>query len=501
MFKVVKSLAKHSVIYGLGDLLSKSIGFILIPVYTHYLSTAEYGTLELLDLTSYIIGLLLAMGIAQSVVRYYYEYDDQERKNKVISVAMLTIWAVSIVILFVLFYFSGNISNIVFKSPDYSHLFNIIFITMVINLSNEIPTTLLRIQQRSVFFVAVSLTRLVLNLTLNIVLIVHYGLGVLGILYGGMIANAVVGVFLTIYTLRQTGVSYSKEIAMAILKYGLPLVGSWMGMFVLNFGDRFLLQRLTNLSDVGIYSLAYKFGMLPNVLVLAPFQRIWAPKQFEIVKEPDAKPTYGLIFTYFIFVQLYIGLGILVLIRDVIVIIADPDYYTAYKYVPLILISYLFYGAYAFTQFGILLKKKTKYLGTVALIGGALNIGLNLFLIPRLQIWGAAVATICSFAFLFFCIFPIAQNLYRIPYEYGRLAKMVVAAAVLYVVAYFVNPANVYVSLAVKFLIAFSYPLVLYLTGFYTRAERDKIRELFGRLAGILRKKKSVVNPGDLPKS
>jgi len=153
MFSVIKSLAKHSVIYGLGDLLSKSIGFILIPVYTHYLSTEEYGTLELLDLTSYIIGLLLAMGIAQSVVRYYYEYEDKKQKNGVISVAMLTIWAVSIVVLFVLFYFSGNISNIVFKSPDYSHLFNIIFITMVINLSNEIPTTLLRIQQRSVFFV------------------------------------------------------------------------------------------------------------------------------------------------------------------------------------------------------------------------------------------------------------------------------------------------------------------------------------------------------------
>ena len=491
MFSVIKSLAKHSVIYGLGDLLSKSIGFILIPVYTHYLSTEEYGTLELLDLTSYIIGLLLAMGIAQSVVRYYYEYDDQKRKNQVISVALLTIWAVSIVVLVVLFYFSGNISNIVFKSPDYSHLFNIIFITMVINLSNEIPTTLLRIQQRSVFFVVISLVRVVINLTLNIVFIVHYSLGVLGILYGGLIANALAGVFLTIYTLRQTGISYSKEVALAMLKYGLPLVGSWLGMFVLNFGDRFLLQRMTTLSDVGIYSLAYKFGMLPNIIILSPFQRIWAPKQFEIVKEPDAKPTYSLVFSYFIFVELFIGLGILVLIRDVITVIADPEYHSAYQYVSLILISYIFYGAYSFTQFGILLKKKTKYLGITALIGAVLNISLNLLLIPRLQVWGAAIATVCSFAFLFICVFPIAQHLYRIPYEYGRLAKLTVAAVGLYVIAYYVNPANVYISLAVKFLIAFSYPLVLYVIGFYTPAERDKARELFGRLMNIIRKKKA----------
>ncbi|MFZ5979890.1 MAG: lipopolysaccharide biosynthesis protein [Candidatus Zixiibacteriota bacterium] len=489
MFKVVKSLAKHSVIYGLGDLLSKSIGFILIPVYTHYLTTEEYGTLELLDLTSYIIGLLLAMGIAQSVVRYYYEYEDQTRKNQVISVAMLTIWAVSIGVLFVLFSFSGNISNLVFKSPDYSHLLNIIFITMVINLSNEIPTTLLRIQQRSVFFVLVSLARLTLNLTLNIVFIVHYGLGVEGILYGGLIANAAAGVFLTIFTLRQCGVTYSLDIAFSMLKYGLPLVGSWFGMFVLNFGDRFLLQRLTSLSDVGIYSLAYKFGMLPNLMVLTPFQRIWAPKQFEIVREPDARPTYALVFSYFIFFQLFIGLGILVLIRDVIFIIADAEYHSAYQYVALILLSYIFYGAYSFTQFGILLKKKTKYLGINALIGAVLNVGLNLLLIPRLKIWGAAIATICSFAFLFISIFPIAQSLYRIPYEYPRLLKMVLTAAGLYFVAFFVNPAGIALSIIIKFLIALCYPPILYLIGFFTREEKDKARELALWVSGLLKKK------------
>lgn len=493
MFSVIKNLAKHSVIYGLGDLLSKSIGFILIPVYTHYLSTEEYGTLELLDLTSYIIGLLLAMGIAQSVVRYYYEYDDQKRKNQVISVALLTIWAVSIVVLFVLFYFSGDISNTVFKSPDYSHLFNIIFITMVINLSNEIPTTLLRIQQRSVFFVVVSLARVVINLTLNIVFIVHYGLGVLGILYGGLIANALAGVFLTIYTLRQTGISYSKEVALAMLKYGLPLVGSWLGMFVLNFGDRFLLQRLTTLSDVGIYSLAYKFGMLPNIIILSPFQRIWAPKQFEIVKEPDAKPTYSLVFSYFIFVELFIGLGILVMIRDVITVIADPEYHSAYRYVSLILVSYIFYGAYSFTQFGILLKKKTKYLGTTSLIGAAINISLNLLLIPRLQIWGAAIATICSFAFLFFCIFPIAQHFYRIPYEYGRLLKMILSAVGLYFLAYYIHFEHIYISLTVKFVIALCFPVVLYVIGFYSKEEREKARELIGRVINFIKKNKKTV--------
>jgi O-antigen/teichoic acid export membrane protein len=90
MFDIVKNLTKHSLIYGLSGILSRSIGFLLIPLYTHYLTPADYGTLELLDLTSYIIGMLAAMGISNSVMRFYYEFSEQEMKDQVISVALIT---------------------------------------------------------------------------------------------------------------------------------------------------------------------------------------------------------------------------------------------------------------------------------------------------------------------------------------------------------------------------------------------------------------------------
>ena len=82
MFHIVKNIARHSLIYGVADILNRSIGFLLIPLYTHYLTPADYGTLELLDLTSYIVGMLAAMGVSNSVVRFYYEFSDQEKKDQ-----------------------------------------------------------------------------------------------------------------------------------------------------------------------------------------------------------------------------------------------------------------------------------------------------------------------------------------------------------------------------------------------------------------------------------
>ncbi|MEW6050257.1 MAG: oligosaccharide flippase family protein [Candidatus Zixiibacteriota bacterium] len=482
MFHVVKNLAKHSAIYGVGDLLSKSIAFVMIPIYTHYLSTAQYGTLELLELTSYIVGTLLAMGISQSVVRYYYEYQEEEKRNQVVSVALITIWCVAGIAYIPLFFLSDGISSLVFKTPDNGRLFNLVFLTLLIGLANEIPMTLLRIKQKSVSYVAISLIRLILNLSLNVLFIVYLKMGVWGILVSSLISATAIGIYLLISTLRGIRLTYSREIARALLTYSVPLVGSWVGMYVLNFGDRFFLQRLASLSDVGIYSLAYKFGMMPNFLVLAPFLQIWGPKRFELVKEPDARSIYALVFTYFWFIQLFLSLGVSVMIKDVIAIVADVEFQSAFQYVPPILVSYMFYGAYSYAQFGILLQKRTKYLASFGLMAAAVNLAANFILIPWLGIWGAALATLLSFFFLFITVFVAGQRLYHIPYQTGRLVTMTLVAVALYAIAWFVRPPGVWLSLGIKFLIALTFPFFLYLCRFYSHEEIQKLKSLRNRV-------------------
>lgn len=483
MFSILKNIAKHSIVYGFSDILSRAIGFLLIPLYTHYLTPSNYGTLELLDLTSYIIGLFLAMGIAQAVVRFYYDYSDKERRDQVISVALITLWVISVAVLAILISFSPMISQVVMKSRGYYNMFNIIFISTVIGLSNEIPLTVLRIEEKSLIYLSFTLTKLVLTLSLNILFIVKFNMGIIGILYSGLIATLIMGAVITIYILRRIKISYSIPILRSMLGYSIPLMWSWFGMFVINFGDRFFLQRMMTTADVGIYSLAYKFGMLPNVLVLSPFLMIWGPKRFDLLKEPNAREIYSKVFTYFLLIQFFVGLGIVIAIKEIIQIVATPDYYDSFKYVSLILLAYIANGIYLYVQFGVHIEKKTKYLAYATIFGAILNIAGNLILIPLIGIWGAAISTFISFFFLLVFIFLPSQRFYHISYEWKRILHMSLVAVALFTIGYFINIPNVFLSAAVKLLIAFSFPFILALTRFYQQSEINQIKSMY--LSGI----------------
>jgi O-antigen/teichoic acid export membrane protein len=327
---------------------------------------------------------------------------------------------------------------------------------------------------------------------------VKFGWGVRGVLLGTLIASSLSGIVLTIHTLRSMKLSYSWEIARSMWGYSAPLVGSMVGMFILSFSDRFLLERMTTLSAVGVYSLAYRFGMLPSLIVTGPFLQVWGPKQFEIAQQPDGAKIFGRVFTYFWMIQLWVGVGLCILIEDVISIMAAPEFHDAYLYVPVLVLAYMTFGAYSFIQFGILYQKKTKYLAYNTMGVALLSLVSNFVLIPRIGVWGAAITTILSFLLLLASAYHFAQRLYCIPYETGRLVRMSLVAVALYAGSLLISIDDTYLSLVVDLLIGLSFPVWLYLIGCYEPAEFARAREFYQTLtAKIGRPNGEAMGPVD----
>ena len=478
MFSTLKNIAKHSVIYGLGDLLSRSIGFILIPLYTHYLSTEEYGSLELFTLVTHILGFVIALGISQAVVRFYFEYERQVDRDRVVSVALVSVWAMSAVSLAILYILSPQFSFLVFEHYDYANLFCIVFTTLVITLANEIPLDLLRIQERSVQYSSLMLCRVALTLSLNIFFVVFLGYGVLGILLSALISNSVLGIYLLIDVLKKISLSFSWGLLRQMLGYSYPLMASWFGGFLLHFCDRFFLQRMTSLSQVGIYALSYKFGYLLNILLLTPFRKTWNPKQFEVAKQSDAKSIFSAVCTYYFTIQIFLTLGISLVIEDAITILANAEYRESAQYVPLLLIAYNFYGGFSFFQFAMHYCKKTHYLAGITLTAGLVNLGINYFMIPTHGAWGAVLATLISFVLLFILTFVIAQRLYRIPIELKRLSIALCSGVVLYLAGNLLQLSTPLISMCIKGGIACTMPILLYFLGFYQSREIEKMKDM-----------------------
>lgn len=478
MYEEFKSILKHSLIYGLGNILSRAVGFILIPLYTNYLSPSEYGVLEIIDLASYILAMFLGLGIAQSTIRFYYEYDQQKDRKAVISSALFLSWGISFIAALVLSFFSDQISLLFFKNTQYARYLQIMLFTLFFTLGAEVPLALLRTLEKSTLFTIISVIRLIMSLSLNILFIVGFKWGILGILISSLISNGVVSLFLFFYTCRRMGLGISWLKLKEMLKYGLPYVPGGVSMFIINFADRFFLQRLSTLADVGVYSLGYKFGMIINFLILSPFLQAWGPKRFQIAKTNGAKEIFSVVLTYFWLVEVFCALGIALLIKDVLRIMSPPEYLGAYKVVPLILLSYVLQGGYFCIQIGILLQKKTKYIALITAICAVSNLILNYLLIPKFGMMGAAWATLATFAIMFTLNYFISNGIYYVRYELVRILKVFVLAIAFYIASQEILIERVSLSLLLNLGLGFSFPFALYLLGFYRKEEIERLKQI-----------------------
>ena len=478
MYDELKKLLKHGSVYSLGIILSKIVSFIMIPLYTNILRPDEYGTLELLNLSIDIISTVMGFGMLAAVMRFYFKYDDPKEKNKVISTALIGTASIMAVTTIMCLFAGRPLSQLIFHNNENAVYLRIMFITMFLGSIIEIPFAYLRILQKSVKFVTISLVRLVIQLGLNILFLVFLHMGVLGVLYSGLITSILMCLYLVSTTSFATGIHFDKRLYFSMLVYGVPLIVSDISAFVLTFSDRFFLNYYTNLTDVGLYSLAYKFGMLISMLFVAPFYQIWGARMFDIYNRPDAKEVISKVLTYFLLVALTVNLAISLLSKDALRIMSNQQYWDAYKLVPIISMAYVLNGIIYVISVGILAQGKTKLNALAMLIAMAVNIGLNFLLIPHWYKAGAAYATLTSYSVRVAVIYYFAQMLFKTRYEWGKIFQMGGISIVLLLLSHFIVISSVPLSIALNLTLLVSFPVFVYAIGIFNPKEKIIIKGL-----------------------
>lgn len=482
MLEEIKALIKHTAIYGLGAILAKVVGFLLIPLYTHYLTPADYGVLELLDLTVTVLGMFINMGITASIFRFYYHYDDPRDKAQVVGTALIFIVAASLLTVGTCMLFAPCLSTVIFGSAGYAHYLRLMLLSFFFSTVGIVPETYLMARQRSALFTAINVGTLLFNVLLNIYAVAILKMGVLGILYVSVLMRFLNNTFTLCLVLRDVSLSVSLNKLREMLSYGLPLVPVSLGMFVLNSADRFFLRHFASLSEVGIYSLGFKFAFMISFLLVQPFNRIWSARMFEIARRPDAREVYARLFTYFCFVLVFAALVMSLFIDEVLRLVSAPSFWAASVVVPLLAFSYVVRGSYYFFQVGICLERKTRYLGQTVGLAALLHLLFDYLLIRSFGTMGAALASLLSSALMGAVVLTFSQRFYFINYEFSRLFRMLAAAASVFLAAQFIKltypQASLWFSLCFKALFVFVFLLLLFPLNFYTREEITWLKSL-----------------------
>jgi len=467
------TLLGHTLIYGLGNYGIKVVGFLLIPLYTRYLSTEDYGLMSLVSLYTQALFILVNMGQSTSVFRFYYEHDSDEERDKVIASSLWILVLFSLPIAAIPLLRPGVISGWLLNDSAYSYLIVIATLAVLCKVVLRMPFQMMRAGDESKKYALWSVARNGLTTLLAVVFIVVFSMKVEGVILSQFVGEFVMCLILTWPALRAFKAGFHWDGIKDQMIYGLPLVPAGVAAFGLDLMDRWFIKHYYSVSEVGIYSLGYRFGEIMTFVVTA-FQLSWPQFIFQHKKQPDAPQLYAQMGTYYAAFLMTLWLGLSVFADDLIHMMATPDFYAAASVVPIIAFALVLDGMTFMVKIGILITKKTYYRTVTIFIAAGAAIILNWLLIPPFGIMGAAWATLLGFALQVSVTLYYSQRLFYVPFPWARIGMIIGGGLVTYFLAESITFESRVASIAFKVMFLPIYPAALLASGLFARDDIAK---------------------------
>ena len=444
MFDKIKRLGTDTAIYGVSTIVGRFLTYILTPIYVNVLSSSDVGVIA--TVFSYIafLNVLFGYGMESAFMKYRSTLEvGNEKQNFTVPFLSLTI---SSLVLAALMIWQGNaLANLAGDPATYAPLVSFTAIIVFLDTIAIVPFASLRLARKAKRFATIRLTSIVVNVACNLLFLIIYHTGIEGIFYSNIISSAITLVMVVPTILSNLTGKWNGTLYEALLRFGLPYVPAGIATMMIQVIDRPILLALTNKSTVGIYQANYRLGIF-MMLVVSMFDFAWRPFFLTHAKDPDAKPLFARVLTYFVLIMTGVFLLLSFLLEDIVKLpifwghsILPPEYWHGLAIVPVVLLGYMFLGVSNNLVAGIYIEKKTHHLPANTFIGAFINIAANVLLIPFIGIMGAALATLFSYAAMACALYFVVQRFYPIKYELGRITKIAIAGGVVFLLYHVVR--------------------------------------------------------------
>jgi O-antigen/teichoic acid export membrane protein len=418
-------MLKHSTIYAIGNMSRQLVGFLMLPIYTQYLTPADYGAVGLLTLGVSLIEVILGVRLLQAISKFYYDQNDENDRKAVISGAIITTLTASCFATLLLYSCREIFAKILFDDIAYGLLVGIFSVQIVTNAIENYSLFYVRVQERPILFVAISLVKLATQLSLNIYFVVWMEMGLTGIAYSAALTSILFATILGLYTLRLTGLQFRWSLVRPMVIFSWPLWLAGLATLYIGSSSRVYIRIFSSLDEVGLYALGAKFGGILTILIWGPFSQYWQIERFKIYREDDAKRIYQNVFQ-FISTLLIIAVSGISIFSDTIIRIMSPqEFHGATIIVPFIAFAGLFSALTMFSNFSFLATNNTVWIAKSKYLLACIFTALYLVLIPLLGYLGAAISLVLGQFTQFLIIHIKSRKYYDMGLKYKPLALMI----------------------------------------------------------------------------
>jgi len=480
-----KNLFKQTAIYGIATVVPRMFSFVLTPLYTDILPEQEYGEVSIIFAWMVLFNVVLAYGMETAFFRFYNAND----AKKVQATSTVSVFWSSIAFLAAALLGRDYLAGA--SGIDVQYITYTIWV-LVLDALVIIPFSKLRADSRPMFYAAVKIGNVVVNLGLNVFFLLYLpklataypdtlissmyfdGFQIGYIFISNLIASLLTFVVLAPHYFRISW-SIDKRLWKKMLRYSFPIMIAGVAFAINETFDRILLENILpeNIAkaEIGIYSACYKLAIFMTLFATA-FRLGIEPFFFSHAKEKNAPQTYAMITKYFVIFGSLILLTVIVF-SDIlkVLIIRNESYWEGMQVVPLIIMANFFLGIYHNLSVWYKLSDRTKMGAYISIIGAVVTLGLNIALIPQYSYMGSAIATISAYGTMMIISYILGSKYYPIPYDLKKIGAYLGISITLSLVYFYFFRENYIVGISA---------IIVY-TGFIYKSEKATLLRIIGQ--------------------
>jgi O-antigen/teichoic acid export membrane protein len=480
MLSKIKSTAKNSVIYGIGNLSSKLIGLVLLPLYTKVFPLDEFGKLAMLETTAQVLIALFGLSLYSAYFRWYWDEEYIAKQKSLFFSLIVFLSAMSLLMVLGLTGASSPLATLLLDSDQNAQLIRLMAITTGFEIVGVLPLTLMRLQERPLFFISANLIKFTVNLGLTIYFIVGLHHQIKGIYEAQIIGNIIFFCFLSKYIWNHLEFRFEWKVLREMLAFSFPLMLASIAGFFITMTDRYALKFISGLDQLGSYQFGFKISNAIKIIVVNSLNYSVQPLIYKLMNDPGNKRFYSKTLTYMGFIIMYLVLLLSVFGKEIVMLIAqNKEYWDAYLIIPFLSFG-LFFGSLRDTLFtGLNFAKKTRVSAIITISTALSNVIFNIILIYFFLSIGAALATLLAQFMYFMLVWKYSQKYYFIPYEKNKIVKIFLTGTLLTILAMLANFLPILPAIGIKLILLIIFPIILYFWNFYEDIELLRMKEIW----------------------
>ncbi len=430
MSSLVKRIGAQMTGLGISAMAPPLVSFLLLPVFTRYVTPEDFGVYALLQVAGLIFGVFGSFGIQAAVPFYYTEEHDSDLRAR--KVGNILIWAtiINAAILGLTFAIGEPLFGLLFPSVPFYPLIALTLVQGALSPYLDIPTVAWKMKEQTGRVAAITLVRVVAVGGTQLYLLMIAGEGLYGLVVGGVIGSGVAALF-AMATIRKE-VTFAVDVAELKkgLKLGAPSMPTSMFSNIYRFADRVILERFVGHDVIGLYYLALRFGDLLK-MGMDMLTQAFTPVFYKEAPKTEGRPMLARLAAL---LSALFAVGALVTAvggETFVTLTMDERYHDAIYFIPFAVASQLLKGNYAFPHLGIWLSKKSYYFPMITVAPMIVSVSLNIWLIPVYGAYAAGGVMMLAFALHAGLTYLIGQKVMPMPYRYATMGSVTGMAIIL----------------------------------------------------------------------